>query len=166
MSLATLILLVRTVSYTSPAFLADTAYYTNPSWDGTSSPLFNSCAAGAVPELNPLTIKLYGAKAYQGTGWARIFLRSHTVLPGIRDTFNLYDDEPWSYWVVPSNAAGEGCEAGITVGVANVGVPLTGGAPKRVLFDLAGRRVEGVPRSGVYFEMAPGTKTKRIVVIR
>jgi hypothetical protein len=158
MSLAALLLLLRTVSYTTPAFLADTA--------ATG----NGCLGGPLPALERQSMRLYGAPAYHA-GWVPVLLRVHAdLMPGTRDTFNLYDAEPWSYWVAAANSVGEGCTgapgSGITVGVPSVSVPPSGLPARRELFDLAGRRVEGTPRSGVYFELTPGTKTKRIVVIR
>src|SRR5262249_15805227 len=135
-----ILLAVRTLGYTSPAFLAD------------SSALGDGCSAGSVPEVFSLEMRLYGAKAYQGTNWSRLFLRSHTVQPGARDTFQVYDSEAWTYWVVPVNAAGEGCAAGVTVGVPNVGVPLwepaIGDIPEYL--DIQSRRLEKPPLEGVY----------------
>lgn len=133
---------VRSVSYTAPDRLADTTT--------VAGALVNPCGSGAIPEANPITVNLYWALAYQAN-WSPVYLRTHTVQPGARDTFLLDDSRPATYWVEPVNAAGPGCRSGITLGVPTTDVP-----PSRKMllrpgyFDVQGRRIDPT-RSGRYF---------------
>ena len=143
-ALLSLAINVRSVSYTVPAFLADS----------TQALTGAGCGAGIEAELNPVTVKLYYARAYWDPNWEPIYLREHVDLaPGSRDTFDLDDSVPATYWVEPNNMAGPGCRTGITVGVPAVSV---GWQPKPgdrlEIYDVRGRHLKGPPESpGLYF---------------
>ena len=114
-ALLSLAINVRSVSYTVPAFLADS----------TQALTGAGCGAGIEAELNPVTVKLYYARAY----WDA------------------------TYWVEPNNMAGPGCRAGITVGVPAVSVGWQPKPGDRLeIYDVRGRHLKGPPESpGLYF---------------
>ncbi len=141
------LLLALRVSYTVPSFLADTTHAP----DGSAT---NPCGPGLDAETGPITVKLFYARAYWDPNWQPIYLRQHdTLIPGQRDTFELDDTVPATYWVEPSNMAGAGCRTGITVGVPAVSVPFQPKPGDRVeYYDVKGRHLKGPPESaGLYF---------------
>lgn len=77
----------------------------------------------------------------------------------------------WTVWVTTLDGFGnESCPSNlVAVNGGVVGTPAWVIPEKRELFDLAGRRVAGAVRSGIYFERvtnARGVTTKRVVVLR
>ena len=144
--------------WTNPSFQADTSHAP----DGSA---INPCGAGA-DSAHLDRVNIY--RAYVGGSGLPILIRTHYAVAGQADTIMVPDSPPASYFVAAENAAGEACRSGYTVGVPSVSVPLGPGPPRRELYDLAGRRVQGEPRSGVYFEwvLIQGKPVRRVVVIR
>ena len=139
-------------------------HWTNPSFQADTSDA-HACDAG--PDSVHLTrINLY--RAWVGGDGYPIYLRSHlSPVAGAPDTAQVPDTPPATYFIRAENIKGEGCEKGITVGMLPVAVGPSV-VPRRELYDLAGRKVTGTLRPGIYFErvLVKGKPVRRIVVIR
>jgi hypothetical protein len=141
-------------------------HFTVSAFEADTSQMANGCDPGASLE-HVKSLRLYRMVCYQEPP-VREFVRERPTRSG-PDTLQVDDSRCISYFVTVVDSAGnESCERGATVGVAAVGVGTIIGTPQRELYDLAGRKVQGIPKSGVYFQVirSGGKVVKRIVVIR
>lgn len=147
--------LLLTLNFTVPSFNADTSRFAGC---GDHDP--------GRPET-VMAVKLYRALC-GGTG-APIYQRTISCLRGQRISFDGGPDCA-TWWVTAVDAAGNEssltCARGYTVNVPSVSVAEVGRLARQgKLFDLSGRRLREVTRSGIYY-LREGAVTRPLVVMR
>lgn len=137
-----------------------------------SLPRLATCDVDSAPESGPLkvVIERLSQNSYD---WQRVDSLSGMPGQSVSRPVNLSGCSPCGFRVWTYDAAGNRslCHSNI-VNLWEHGEPVGIPPPipvKRELFDIAGRRINGVPRQGIYFERvtdALGVRRKKVVFVR